>query len=67
MTTRVPEAQPVQQEPLPKQVELFDDLIESDVTAFVEAATKVGGLVEQQVWAIASKIRSMLMSSRPKL
>ena len=47
----VPEShpQPVQAEPLPKQVEEFDDLIDTDVNAFVEAATKVGGLVEQQV------------------
>lgn len=44
-----PHSQPVQAEPLPKQVEEFDDLIDTDVNAFVEAANKVGGLVEQQV------------------
>ena len=36
-------------EPLPKQVEQFDKLIDSDVTAFVEAAARVGGLVDEQV------------------
>ena len=43
----IPESKPT--EPLPKQVEQFDKLIDSDVTAFVEAAAKVGGLVDEQV------------------
>lgn len=43
----IPESKPT--EPLPKQVEQFDELIYSDVTAFVEAAAKVGGLVDEQV------------------
>lgn len=65
--TPVPEPQPAQQEPLPRQVELFDELIDSDVNAFVEAAAKVGGLVEQQVWALNSSRRKMLTQRRPKL
>lgn len=52
--TPVPDPQPVQAEPLPKQVEQFDDLIDTDVNAFVEAAAKIGGLVEQQVCAASA-------------
>ena len=37
-------------EPLPRSIEDFDKLIEEDVTAFVTASSKVGGLVEEQVW-----------------
>ncbi len=36
-------------EPLPKFVEAFDQIIEEDIVAFVQAAGKIGGLVEQQV------------------
>ena len=43
----VPESQPA--EPLPRQIEEFDEFIESDVTAFVQAAGLIGGLVEEQV------------------
>lgn len=43
----VPESKPA--EPLPRQVEQFDELIDGDVTEFVQAADKVGGLVEEQV------------------
>ena len=42
-------------EPLPKSIADFDELIETDVEAFVEAASKVGGLVEQQVGLPLSK------------
>ena len=46
----VPEApKPVPQEPLPRSIEDFDNLIEEDVTAFVTASGKIGGLVEEQV------------------
>lgn len=45
--TPAPEPQPA--EPLPRQIAEFDELIETDVTAFVQAAGQVGGLVEEQV------------------
>jgi len=49
--TPTPEPQPQSQpaEPLPRKIEEFDELIENDVTAFVQAAGQVGGLVEEQV------------------
>ena len=36
-------------EPLPRSIEEFDELIDGDVTAFVTASSKLGGLVEEQV------------------
>lgn len=45
--TPVLEALPA--EPLPKSIEDFDKIIEEEVAAFVEASTKIGGLVEEQV------------------
>jgi adenylyl cyclase-associated protein len=38
-------------EPLPRSIEEFDELIQSDVAAFVTASSKIGGLVEEQVGA----------------
>jgi adenylyl cyclase-associated protein len=40
-------------EPLPPSIEDFDKILEQEVNAFVKASEKVGGLVEQQVWARA--------------
>lgn len=45
--TPVPESKPA--EPLPKQIEQFDELIDGDVAEFVQAADKVGGLAAEQV------------------
>lgn len=45
--TQAPEPTPA--EPLPKKIEEFDDLIDTDVTAFTQAAGLVGGLAEEQV------------------
>ena len=44
-----PSAPAPPQEPLPRSIEEFDKLIEDDVTAFVTASGKIGGLVEEQV------------------
>ena len=43
---------PAPPEPLPRSIEDFDHLIEEDVTAFVTASGKIGGLVEEQVGSI---------------
>jgi adenylyl cyclase-associated protein len=40
---------PAPQEPLPRSIEDFDKLIEEDITSFVTASGKIGGLVEEQV------------------
>jgi adenylyl cyclase-associated protein len=40
---------PAPPEPLPRSIEDFDKLIEEDITAFVTASGKIGGLVEEQV------------------
>lgn len=45
--TPIPEEKPA--EPLPRQIEEFDGLIEGDVAAFVQAAAQIGGFPEQQV------------------
>lgn len=45
-------APPAPQEPLPRSIEDFDKLIEEDVTAFVTASSKIGGLVEEQVYHV---------------
>lgn len=47
--TITPAPEPTPAEPLPKQIEEFDELIHGDVTAFTQAAGQVGGLVEEQV------------------
>lgn len=47
--TITPAPEPTPAEPLPTQIEEFDDLINTDVTAFTQAAGLVGGLAEEQV------------------
>ena len=48
--TPAPTPTPAPQEPLPRSIEDFDKLIEEEVTAFVTASSKIGGLVEEQVY-----------------
>lgn len=45
--TAIPETKPP--EPLPKSIEAFDKIIDEEVAEYVEASTKIGGLVEEQV------------------
>ncbi|OCT48126.1 Adenylyl cyclase-associated protein [Cladophialophora carrionii] len=46
------QAPPPPPEPLPRSVEAFDQIIQEDVVAFVKAAEKIGGLVEEQAKAV---------------
>ncbi|EXJ77051.1 hypothetical protein A1O3_10209 [Capronia epimyces CBS 606.96] len=50
-TAATPEPVAPPPEPLPKSVEAFDKIIEEDLSAFVKAAEKIGGLVEEQAKA----------------
>lgn len=61
-----PAAPATPQEPLPKSIEEFDKLIEDDVSAFVTASAKIGGLVEEQVRRIRARHSQRLMSNRQK-
>ncbi|KAJ9630049.1 suppressor of rasval19 [Knufia peltigerae] len=57
-------------EPLPKSVEAFDEIIEQDIDGFVQAAGKIGGLVEQQAKAVkeafAAERTYLLVASKAK-
>merc|ERR1712000_743923 len=57
-------------EPLPKFVEAFDQIIEEDIVAFVQAAEKIGGLVEQQAKAVKEAFEAertyLLVTSKAK-
>lgn len=46
--TPAPETK-VPDEPLPRSIEEFNPLIDNEVKDFVEKASKIGGLVEEQV------------------
>ncbi|KAK5074758.1 suppressor of rasval19 [Lithohypha guttulata] len=66
--TPIPEEKPA--EPLPRQIEEFDGLIEGDVAAFVQAAAQIGGLPEQQARAVQSAFQAernfLLMTTKAK-
>nr|KAK5444694.1 suppressor of rasval19 [Exophiala xenobiotica] len=65
-----PEAAAPPPEPLPKFVEAFDQIIEEDIAAFVQAAEKIGGLVEQQAKAVKEAFEAertyLLVTSKAK-
>lgn len=65
----VPEP-PKPADPLPVQIEEFDELIATDVTAFVQAASKIGGLVEEQAKSVLQAFQAertfLLMTTKAK-
>ncbi|KAL2434158.1 Adenylyl cyclase-associated protein [Exophiala dermatitidis] len=65
-----PETATLAPEPLPKSVEAFDKIIEEDVDAFVKAAAKIGGLVEEQAKAVRDAFEAertyLLVSTKAK-
>ncbi|KAI1626212.1 adenylate cyclase associated N terminal-domain-containing protein [Exophiala viscosa] len=65
-----PEATPPPPEPLPRTVEAFDQIIQEDVSGFVTASGKIGGLVEQQAKAVKEAFEAertyLLVASKAK-
>ena len=61
---------PAHEEPLPRSVEAFDEIVENDVRAFVTASDKIGDLVAEQAKAVkeafAAERTYLLVASKAK-
>ena len=70
ISTPEPSASASPPEPLPRSVEAFDQIIEEEVVAFVNASRKIGGLVEEQARAVKEAFEAertyLLVASKAK-